>query len=83
MRLWEKKRKRQQQILWHSCQGKSPNASSGRKATFPGSWACWNLLETRALAGRTRVDSGTRIQRGSRRRGPRGGEGEVSVNHIN
>ena len=29
------------------------------------------------------LDSGPRIQRGGRRRGPRGGEGEVSVNHIN
>lgn len=74
VRLWEKK-KGEEQILWHRCQEKSPNASSGRKATFPGSWACWNLLETRALAGRTKVDSGTRIQRGSSRGGPQGRRG--------
>lgn len=46
--------------------------------------ACWDLLDTRAPAGRRRVDSGTRIQRGSRRGvGTMGEEGEVSVNHIN
>lgn len=70
-----KEKKGEEQILWQSCGGKSLNASSGWKATFPVSSACWDLLETRALAGRVRVDSGTTIHRGSRRRGPHGGRG--------
>lgn len=75
---------------WVESLGKEKKAAKNRfsgtaaKIGAPkNAWACWGLPGTRAPAGRRRVDSGTRIQRGSRRRGLRGGEREVSVNHIN
>lgn len=75
---------------WVESLGKEKKAAKNRfsgtaaKTGAPkNAWACWGLPGTRAPAGRRRVDSGTRIQRGSRRRGLRGGEREVSVNHIN
>lgn len=78
VRLWEREEMGKAQVLWLNCPEESPNASSGWKATVPASLARCDSPESRAPAGRTRVDSGA-----GRRGGGLGGRGEGSVNHIN
>lgn len=59
---------------WHGCQEESPNAWSGQKATFPGSWACWDLLETGARLA-DRGGQWTQNSQGQQEEGPPGSRG--------
>lgn len=83
VRLWESRGKRQRPDSLAQLPRNEPKCLVWAEGNLPRFLGMLGLAGNQSPGWQTEVDSGPRIQRGSRRRGPRGGEGEVSVNHIN